>query len=67
MKEEIRFHAGDALTDRLEGRTYVVRQIKANATLVLTPITEAREVRGMDAASGLLLVSGKSLLRFDRL
>jgi hypothetical protein len=44
---------------------YVVRQIKASATLVLTLATEAREVADMDANSGLKISSGQALLKFE--
>ncbi len=61
----LRFYKGDTVLDIRDGRHYLVRQIKAQSSgmLVLTPVTEAREVRDMNAAEGLRTVSGKALLQ----
>jgi CRISPR-associated endonuclease Csn1 len=63
---ETRYYANDTLRDASTGRRYLVRQIRANAALALTLISEAREVRDMDANAGLMLVSGRQLLRLAR-
>lgn len=60
---ETRYYANDTLLDTESNRRYVIRQIKAGATLMMTLATEAREVRDMDADAGLMMVSGKGLLR----
>jgi CRISPR-associated endonuclease Csn1 len=62
---EIRFYPNETLRDKESGQVYVVRQIKASATLVLTLATEAREVADMDANSGLKISSGQALLKFE--
>lgn len=63
--EEIRFYPNETLRDKESGRKYVVRQIKAGATLVLSLATEAREVANMDSNSGLMMSSGKALLKLE--
>jgi len=61
---EIRFYPNETLLDTESDRRYVIRQIRDNAALALTIITEAREVRDMDKDSGLRTVRGKELLKF---
>lgn len=60
---ETRYYTNDTFLDTSTSRRCVVRQIRANAALALTLVTEAREVRDMDADGGLMLVSGNGLLR----
>ncbi len=60
---EKRYYTNDTFLDTSNNRRYVVRQIRANAALALTLVSEAREVRDMDADGGLMLVSGNGLLR----
>lgn len=62
---EIRFYPNETLRDKESGKKYVVRQIKAGATLVLTLATEAREVANMNSNSGLMMSSGKALLKLE--
>lgn len=62
---EIRFYPNDTLFDAESNRRYVVRQIKADATLILALITEAREVDDLDANSGRKKVSGRRLLKLE--
>ncbi len=61
---EIRFYPNETLLDTESDRRYVVRQIRDNAALALTLVTEAREVRDMDKDSGFRTVRGKELLKF---
>ncbi|MGD9788358.1 MAG: type II CRISPR RNA-guided endonuclease Cas9 [Sulfuricellaceae bacterium] len=61
---EVRYYPNETLVDSETGQHYVVRQIKADATLMLTLASEAREVRDMDASTGLKVISGKGLLKF---
>ena len=60
---ETRYYTNDTFLDTESNRRYVIRQIKAGATLMMTLATEAREVRDMDADAGLMVVSGSGLLR----
>lgn len=60
---ETRYYTNDTFQDTSTNRRYVVRQIRADAALALTLVSEAREVRDLDADAGLMLVSGNSLLR----
>lgn len=63
-----RFHKNDTVRNDIDSRVYLIRQIKARSggLLVLTPLTEAREVREMNAAEGLRTLSGKALLKLRR-
>ena len=61
---EVRYYPNETLVESETGQRYVVRQIKADATLMLTLASEAREVRDMDASTGLKVISGKGLLKF---
>jgi CRISPR-associated endonuclease Csn1 len=58
-----RFWKGDTVIDARNGQPYLIRQIKSEGggTLIITLVTEAREVRDMNAAGGLRKVSGNSL------
>lgn len=60
---EMRYYTNDTFLDTSINRRGVVRQIRANASLALTLVTEAREVRDLDKASGFWTVSGEELLR----
>lgn len=60
---ETRYYTNDTFQDTSTNRRYVVRQIRANAALALTLVSEAREVRDLDADAGLMVVSGNGLLR----
>lgn len=60
---ETRYYTNDTFLDTNANRRYVVRQIRANVALALTLVSEAREVRDMDANAGLMVISGSSLLR----
>lgn len=60
---ETRYYTNDTFRDTSTNRRYVVRQIRANAALALTLVSEAREVRDMDADAGLIVISGNNLLR----
>lgn len=60
---ETRYYTNDTFLDTHTNRRYVVRQIRANVALALTLVSEAREVRDMDANAGLIVISGNSLLR----
>ena len=62
---EIRFYPNETLKHKENGKRFVIRQIKASATLVLTIATEAREVAEMDAGSGLTFSSGEALLAYE--
>ena len=64
---EIRFYPNETLLDTESDRRYVIRQIRDNAALALTIVTEAREVRDMDKHSGLRTVRGKELLKFKHI
>ncbi len=63
---EVRFYPNETLKHKENGKRYVIRQIKAGATLVLSLATEAREVADMDASSGLTMASGKALFSYER-
>lgn len=58
-----RFWKSDTVSDSKDAKQYLVRQIKSRGggMLVLTPITEAREVRNMKSAEGLKTISGSGL------
>lgn len=62
LPNETRYYPNETMLDTDSKRKYVVRQIKADAVLMLTLATEAREVRDMDADTGLKMVSGQGLL-----
>jgi len=64
-----RFYKNDTVLDTRDGKRYLIRQIWAQngGKLILTPITESREVREMGKADGLLTVSSKSLLKLRRI
>lgn len=64
---EIRFYPNETLLDTESERRYVIRQIRDDAALALTLVTEAREVRDMDKDSGLRTVRGKELLKFKHI
>lgn len=61
-----RFWKGDTIKNCQDNSLYLVRQIKAQGggMLVMTPATEAREVRDMKASDGLKKISGKGLAIF---
>ena len=59
------FFKGDTVIDTTTKKTYLIRQIRAQAggLLVMTPAVDAREVRDMSAVEGLKTISGKGLLK----
>jgi CRISPR-associated endonuclease Csn1 len=59
------FWKNDTVVDHKTGLPYLIRQIKAQGggMLVLTPATEAREVRDMSSKDGLQSISGAGLVR----
>lgn len=61
------FFKGDTVVDTGTKKSYLIRQIKAQAggLLVMTPEVDAREVRDMSAAEGLKTISGKGLLKIQ--
>jgi CRISPR-associated endonuclease Csn1 len=61
------FFKGDTVVDTYTKKTYLIRQIKAQAggLLVMTPAVDAREVRDMSATEGLKMISGKGLLKIQ--
>lgn len=61
-----RFWKGDTVRNCQDNSMHLVRQIIAQGggMLVMTPATEAREVRDMKASDGLKKISGKGLVNF---
>ncbi len=62
-----RFWKGDTVLDRRDGRSFVIRQIKAEGggSLIGTLVTETRPVRELTAADGRRKFSGRAMCRLE--